>query len=49
MKFVMVKTTEGNRVLIADLQRYAPALRECQVVGMGRLAATDEAGLGCHE
>ena len=41
----MMGATERHRELIADLEAEAPGLREAQVVGIRRLAATNDAGL----
>ena len=49
MHVAMMGTTERHRELIADLEAEAPRLREAQVVGIRRLAATNDAGLRCNK
>ena len=43
--FAMVSTAQRHRVFVARLARQRPRLREAKVMGVGRLASTDQARL----
>ena len=46
MNLAMMASTECNDPLVADLSSKCAALREAQMMGIGRCAAADEARLG---
>jgi hypothetical protein len=48
MHFAMMSSTQGDSEFIADLAAECPALRESQVVGITRLATTNQTRLFGH-
>jgi len=49
MQLPMMTAAQGDRELIAHLEANCPRLCKPQVMGIGRLPATDEAGLRGNE